>query len=96
MLTNPCQEPGHDYTGVACQKCFKELVEDRDRAMVALRRIVFEGDAHELMDCPQDDTCECVLAKEVNTLIKKYPAKQGRLSDERREGTGPSRRSEGP
>jgi hypothetical protein len=41
-----------------------------------LRELVVIGSPHEDVTCPEDDTCECVLAKRLNAIFAQDDARK--------------------
>jgi len=68
---------------VLCQKCLDLAVRDAKERKVrcaeflkdareTLKELVEVGGPHEDVDCPEDDTCSCKLAKRVNGILKEH------------------------
>ena len=54
------------------------IVEEcRAAALVdVIRELVEVGSPHEDVMCPEDDTCECVLAKRINAILAQDTARK--------------------
>lgn len=71
-----CPHKAEESKCVVAECRARGLETDLHRAIAALRRLVEVGDTHEDFSCPQDDTCECVLAGEINKLLSEYPERK--------------------